>query len=111
VQQEGGAASARVFVSFTHSFDAARYAPDASSSPWAATVDSLHRTYATTAAPAAALAVVPAPKPDKHEPVPFYKSPWFWGALGAAAFGAGAVYFATRDNSPDTIHLEVQVPK
>jgi hypothetical protein len=40
---------------------------------------------------------------------PFYTSPWFWGAVGAAAFGGAAVYFATRDNSPSTIHLQLQV--
>jgi len=31
--------------------------------------------------------------------------------VGAAVFGGAAVYFATRDNSNDTIHLELQVPK
>ena len=28
-----------------------------------------------------------------------------------AAFGGAALYFATRDNSPDTIHLQLQVPR
>ncbi len=32
------------------------------------------------------------------KPKAFYESGWFWGALGAAAFAGGAVYFATRDN-------------
>jgi hypothetical protein len=40
----------------------------------------------------------------------FYESGWFWGALAAAAFAGGAVYFASRDNQPTTIHLEMQVP-
>jgi hypothetical protein len=44
-------------------------------------------------------------------PTPFYLSPWFWGAVGAAAFGAGAIYFATRDNGSSSIQLQVQVPK
>ena len=40
----------------------------------------------------------------------FYESGWFWGALGAAAFAGGAIFFATRDNGESTIHLQVQVP-
>ena len=42
---------------------------------------------------------------------PFYASPWFWGAIGAAALGGTAFYFATRDNTPSQIHLQLQVPK
>jgi hypothetical protein len=40
----------------------------------------------------------------------FYESPWFWGALGAAALAAAGVYFLTRDNGSDTIHLQLQAP-
>jgi hypothetical protein len=47
-----------------------------------------------------------APSPAR----PFYESVWFWGAVGAAALLGGAAYIATRDSSPSTIHLEVQVP-
>ncbi len=51
------------------------------------------------------------PKSEAPRPsVPFYESVWFWGALGAAALAGGATYLATRDSSPSTIHLEVQVP-
>jgi hypothetical protein len=44
------------------------------------------------------------------KPLAFYESGWFWGAIAAAAFAGGAVYLASRDNAPTTIHLELQVP-
>ncbi len=145
--------SARVFVSETGTFDAARYdadprpatpaaAPtvDAGAPPfdagtsdggmsppvavapppppppvhWSGTVASLDRAYGIGGpehGPALATSEVPPPPPPATESHPFYTSPWFWGAVGAAAFGGVAVYFATRDNSTDTIHLELQVPK
>ena len=60
-----------------------------------------------------ALATSPLPPaiPKTTESRPFYVSPWFWGAVGAAVFGGVAVYFATRDNTTGAIHLEMQVPK
>jgi hypothetical protein len=62
-------------------------------------------------APALAFSPLPPEAPKKEGSHPFYTSPWFWGAVGAAVFGGTAVYFATRDNSSSTIHLELQVPK
>lgn len=58
--------------------------------------------------------VVPPPTPPPAEGEkkhPFYTSPWFWGALGAAAFAGAAFYFITRDSSDPMIQLQVQVPK
>jgi hypothetical protein len=88
---------------------------------WSGTVSSLERTFGAPPpapptgeplhAPALATSALPPEKPKPSESHPFYLSPWFWGALGAAAFGGTAVYFATRDNSTGTIHLELQVPK
>jgi hypothetical protein len=97
---------------------------------WNATVESLARAYGTappappasSAAPTPAATTIPGPtaalqEGPRLEPPPktgarkFYESPWFWGALGVAAFAGGAVYFATRDNGPGTIHLQMQVPK
>jgi hypothetical protein len=45
-----------------------------------------------------------------HVSKSFYQSGWFWGAVGAAVFAGGALFFATRDSSGQTIHLDVQVP-
>jgi hypothetical protein len=90
-------------------------APPSPSPRWTGMVASLDRTYGIggpeTHAPALATSEVPPLRPAPPESHPFYTSPWFWGAVGAAAFGGVAVYFATRDNSTDTIHLELQVPK
>ncbi|MBV9948079.1 MAG: hypothetical protein JOZ69_14590 [Myxococcales bacterium] len=112
-----------------------------SSSGWSGTVGSLVRTFGSSApaalqelpapthapplasreapgvrsAPgpdATALARAPAPVPGgRPEGRAFYQSGWFWAALGAAAFGAGAVFLATRDSTPKAIHLELQVPR
>ena len=88
---------------------------------WSGTAASLDRAYGapaapvaapeTTHAPALATSAIPPAKPKEGESHPFYASPWFWGAVGAAVFGGTAVYFATRDNTTGTIHLEAQVPK
>jgi hypothetical protein len=130
VQVSEGRASARVFVADA-GFDAAVYAPDgASSAPsstsWSGAVRSLDRAFgpppvapagspapamsATSAAPA--LATHEAPRVENGPPRQrhFYESVWFWGAIGGAALAGGALYFATRDGSSPTIHLDVQVP-
>jgi hypothetical protein len=114
--------TARVFVAESGTFDAARYVPDSSatvdSTPaWSGAVASLARAFREPGAPPAAApplatsGMPPARRaPDEGSSV-FYKSPWFWGAIGAAAFSAGVIYFATRDNSSSTIHLEMQPPR
>ena len=118
VRVEAGHPTARVFLPETGTFDAAAYGPDAGPTvSWVAASQSLARTYGgeptvppPTSAPALAtheelLITVPPPKSKA-----FYESGWFWGALGAAAFAGGAIFFATRDNGESTIHLQMQVP-
>ena len=87
-------------------------------SGWSGAVASFERAYGAfetgapdTRAPQLATSALPPPVPKVPESHPFYVSPWFWGAVGAAVFGGVAVYFATRDNTPAAIHLELQVPK
>jgi hypothetical protein len=120
VRADEGHPVARVFTPETGSFDAATYAPDDSSrSPtlsWTLTVRSLERSFGAgipgEAARPPMLATHEGPQVVNAPPAPrhFYESGWFWGAIGAAAFTSGAVYFATRDSSSPTIHLEMQVP-
>jgi hypothetical protein len=126
VRVDDAGPSARVFLADSASFDAATYTPDQGSrSAWSATTRSLVRAFGSGAsaggelgrAPASAvrappLATHPEPKvdgaPAQHRE--FYQSGWFWGAIGAAAFGAGAVFLATRDTGPSAIHLQLEVP-
>ena len=117
VRVEAGRATARPFLPETGTFDAAVYAPDAGPTvSWVAASQSLARTFGGEPAPgggsAPALAtheepVITGPPPRGKA---FYESGWFWGALGAAAFAGGAIFFATRDNGESTIHLQMQVP-
>jgi hypothetical protein len=121
VRVEEGRASARVFLPEAGAFDAATYSPDQGQAlAWSGTTTALVRAFgnepvAVPTAPvrAPALALHEGPKVENLPPrrPAFYESGWFWGAIAAAAFAGGAVYFATRDNNASTIHLEVQVPR
>jgi hypothetical protein len=121
VHMEGGLPVARVFRADTATFDTTTYVPDdAGAADWGGAAQAIAGTVGLTPAAPPAAAPLQAPALATHEePAPvteppkkraFYESGWFWGALGAAAFAGGAVYFATRDNGPTSIHLEMQVP-
>jgi hypothetical protein len=104
------AVHARLFLTDTAELDAARYEPDASG--WRDTVSSLTRRFPAPAA-AAALHPVVAPArlvPDKQERS-FFRSPWLWGAVGAAVLLGGAFFFASQDTGGDAIHLQLRVPR
>jgi hypothetical protein len=116
---------ARVFLPEAGVFDAASYTPDEGAAlAWTGATQSLVRLYGGATPPAPPATALPAPTSapplaTHDEPVlttappkrkAFYESGWFWGALGAAAFAGGAVFFATRDNGASTIHLQMQVP-
>jgi hypothetical protein len=137
-QDPAGPAAARVFVAETGSFDTVVYQPDPSApvtwgtgsslTTWSSAVGALHRGFADVlvtpplppaisqaigAAPALGVSNQAAAEDDKAKGKsrPFYLSPWFWGAIGAAAFVGAAFFFATRDSSDPSISLQVQVPK
>lgn len=107
----GVAPSAQLFVAARGDFDAARYEP---TDGWNATVTSVAARFpppppppATVALPASQLPKVPQ---EKREDKPFYKSPWLWGALAAAAVIGGIFFFASQDKSSDPIHVRMTVP-
>ena len=111
---------ARLFLVDTGDFDAARYSPDSAPSgprapaAWKSTVTSLEARFPAspgTAGPAAATRPAPSVKPEGGKSSPFYASGWFWGAVGGAALLATVFYFASRDTSSDTVHLQLTVPK
>jgi hypothetical protein len=127
----GDKPTARVFVASSGSFDAVVYEADpappvtwgsgGAAWVWSGAVSALHRGFAeptasgvVAPAPIAALAPTPAAvAADKTtgSSKPFYASPWFWGAIGAAAFAGAAFFFATRDSADPNIQLQVQVPR
>jgi hypothetical protein len=117
VRVEAGHPAARVFLPEAGAFDAASYAPDGGPTvSWSAAARSLARTFAAEpslpagpSAPSLATHEEPVVAPPPKSKA-FYESGWFWGALGAAAFAGGAIFFATRDNGETTIHLQMQVP-
>ncbi len=128
--------TARVFVTSARAFDAVVYESDPSAAvtwgteeppaSWTGALPALHRGFAdpTVIAPAIRSASAAA---AQHGPMvveksgvaeksgggskPFYTSPWFWGALAAAGFAAGAVYLVSRGSPDPTIQLQLQVPK
>ncbi len=130
---DGARPIAHVFVASTRSFDATVYESDpaavvtwgtgAATVDWTGALTALHRGFAApapitpviqTTPSAAALQRVPQPiEGEKGGQLgkPFYTSPWFWGALAAAAFAGAAFYFVSRSSSDPTIQLEVQVPR
>jgi hypothetical protein len=107
--------AARLFLAGAEDLDAARYAPDANSTPhaWTGLVRSLEARFPAPArrvAPKASTEPLPLPVPAPRRSTPFYASAWFWGALGGAALLGTAFYFATRDPSSDTIRLRMDLP-
>lgn len=133
VQKDGASpATARAYLASNEMFDAARYAEDGGS--WESTAASLERALKADPRPASgdapatqpasggasgAVPIAPAggsgggEAPRAEGSKPFYKSVWFWGALGAAVFAGGAIFLATRDNGDGTgaMHLQVKVPR
>jgi hypothetical protein len=113
---------ARLFLVGTGEIDAARYEPEPDpAAPWRATVASLSGRFPPPQAGAApgggaSTAELGRPPPptlpaESREKKPFYKSPWLWAALGAAALVGGFVFLASQDNSDDPIHLQMRLPR
>jgi hypothetical protein len=109
---------ARLFLTDSGDFDAARYAPEPGlqgAAAWKSTVTSLEARFPATSrtvGPGAATAPAPGKlRPEDEKSAPFYASAWFWGALGGAALLGAGFYFASRDTGESPIHLQMRVPK
>lgn len=108
---------ARLFLAEAGDFDAARYSPDPgppAPAAWKSTVTSLEGRFpagSRAAGPAAATRPAPPMRPESGKSSPFYASGWFWGAVGGAALLGAAFYFASRDTTSDSIHLQMRVPR
>jgi len=109
----GGTPRARAFLADAGALDAALYLPDEGATPtaWSAATRSVVRSFGLppTALHAPPLATRPVDAAAPRHA--FFESAWFWGALGAAAVAGGAVFLATRDSGPSTIHLQLEVPR
>ncbi|MCL2777171.1 MAG: hypothetical protein FWD73_04140 [Polyangiaceae bacterium] len=115
----------RLFLADDGEYDAARYEPDpARTGPeaWQKVIASLERRFDTTpvasstkpaiAAPSAAVHAIPlSPVKSQGDSTPFYASPWFWGAVGAAVLLGGGIYLLSRDTSSSPIHLRMNIPQ
>lgn len=129
VRLDGDRPTARVFLADVGAFDSATYMPDGGTTTartWSGATQSLARSFGAPpvappdALPSATPPAVPGvpalashdvPKPEGSHSRQFYESGWFWGALGAAAFAGAAVFLATRDSGPSTIHLQLEVSR
>ncbi|MBX3225044.1 MAG: hypothetical protein KF795_31290 [Labilithrix sp.] len=103
---------AQLFLADSGEFDAARYEPDALG--WRGTVTSLSRRFPPPPAAKATAQLYGAPPKlpsEGKESQPFYRSPWVWGAVGAAVLLGGFFFFASQDTSDDPIHLQMRVPR
>lgn len=123
--EDGGRSTARTFVPESGSFAAAVFVGEpapadvdgawsgSDKARWPGAVASLHKDFAPPQAPAPPpVAAVPAKRKDeKASGKPFYLSPWFWGAVGAAVLGGLAIFLATRDAESDAIRLQVRLPQ
>jgi hypothetical protein len=105
-----GHTTARQWIHASKSFDAATYTAtrDDGNVAWPGVLASLRKQYASPPPVVANAAPIKSEKPASSKP--FYLSPWFWGAIGAAVIGAVAVILATQDLSSDTIKLQLKVP-
>lgn len=99
-------AYARVYDAVEDRLESTAHRAEKGDAPWSPLVAALQSRYAagttTTTTPK------PVPKAPSDESRPFYSSPWFWGAVGAAIGGSILIYAATRDsgNGPTPVRVD-----
>ena len=65
-----------------------------------------------SSAPSAAVHAIPLSPVKPHgDSKPFYVSPWFWSAVGAAVLLGGGIYLLSRDTNASQVHLRMYIPQ
>ncbi len=105
-----GHVQVRLYVTERAAFDVTLYDGDPGDAAWRAdVVKALERRFDPEAKPAA-VAPPRTPRADTTGPRPFYKSPWFWGAIGGAVLLGGTALIVTKITSNDDVRVRVEPP-
>lgn len=102
----------RLFLLAQSSFDVSLYDGDAGDPAWRSeVVHALERRFDPEAAAAAPpVAGAKKPKGESSASTSFYKSPWFWGAIGGAVLLGGTALLISHVTSSEDVRIRVEPP-
>lgn len=104
----------RLYLASNNAFDVSLYDGDANDPAWRnEVVHALERRFDPNAAAATPVAAhKPSKKAEKSDSrsLPFYKSPWFWGAIGGAVVLGGTALLVSHVTSSEDVKIRVEPP-
>ncbi|MBL8719323.1 MAG: hypothetical protein JNL79_25275 [Myxococcales bacterium] len=108
VTRSDAVVEARVFDAKEDRLEATRHRAETKGAPWQPLTAVLETRYAPPPPVVKKEEPKPMPVAPTPEAKPFYKSPWFWGALGTAAAAGVGAWLLTRNqgDSAGTAHVE-----